>query len=81
MLNKIYSKQQEPPKFGPYINLRTNRFEKEDITARIENSLKRIDDKFSKLNQNLQRYSEIMKPARDQLVDGISQGSFNQKKP
>ena len=59
------------------MNIRGNRFENEtDLTARIENSLKRIDDKFSKLNTNLERYSEIMKPARDQLIDELSQGSF-----
>lgn len=70
MLNKIYNKHQEPPGFGPQLNLRSNRFDEENITSRIETSLKRIDDKFTKLNLNLQRYSEIMKPARDQLVEG-----------
>ena len=65
MLNKIYAKP-EPPRFGPQVNIRGNRFEGEtDLKSRIENSLKRIDDKFSKLNTNLEKYSEIMKPARE----------------
>ena len=29
--------------------------------------MKRIDDKFLKLNHNLQKYSEIMEPAREKL--------------
>jgi hypothetical protein len=53
ILNKIYAKP-DPTRFGPQVNIRGNRFDGDaDLTSRIENSLKRIDDKFSKLNTNL----------------------------
>ena len=44
------------------------------LNTRIENSLQRIDDKFSKLNLNLKRYSDIMGPAKNELLfeKGIS---------
>lgn len=38
-----------------------------DVSKRVENSLKRIDDKFSKLNQNLQDFEQIMKPVKEEL--------------
>lgn len=38
-----------------------------ELNSRIENSLKRIDDKFTKLNTNLQKYQDIMGPAKEEL--------------
>ena len=64
MLNKIYaSNTSQPPKQQREVS-RTNKFleshqsnqtaKEIDMSKRVENSLKRIDDKFSKLNANLQ---------------------------
>ena len=44
--------------------------EKADSPAesKIENRLKRIGDKFTHLNDNLQKYQEMMQPMKDQLL-------------
>lgn len=37
------------------------------FNQKIEISLRRIDDKFNHLNENLQKYQDILKPALEQL--------------
>jgi len=50
---------------GPAIAIAPN----DELPGDIENHLKRIDDKFVHLNENLQKYQEILEPARHQLED------------
>lgn len=38
-----------------------------ELNQRIERSLQRIDDKFNKLNNNLQKYQQSLNPAKQQL--------------
>ena len=48
---------------------KTNNSSTKERHTRIENSLKRIDANFNKLNINLQKYSEILNPAMESLLN------------
>ena len=37
--------------------------------SKIESTVRRIDDKFKKLNLNLKKYTDILNPARDLIIE------------
>lgn len=65
----LASSQLSDRQFKSFDRQETNNSSTKERHQRIENSLKRIDANFNKLNINLQKYSEIMNPAMESLVN------------